>query len=104
MFVKRMFAGICIAVLPMAVGFQLLGAPSGEASLADAIARLLKNPELRANLGKAGRATVDAYSWETVAKRIFNYYIECAEQIHATRGVQINDDSHMATSSNPSIR
>lgn len=82
----------------------LMVPPKDEASLADAIARLLKNPELRANLGKAGRATVDAYSWETVAKRIFNYYIECAEQVHATRGVRINDDSHMATSSNPSIR
>ena len=60
--------------------------------------------ELRDNLGKAGRATVDAYRWEAVAERIFGYYVECAEQVHSTRGVPINDDSHMATSSNPSIR
>lgn len=57
----------------------LMAPPKDDEALAQAIARLLKDPGLRKRLGDSGRQTVEAYRWEAVADRVLNYYAECSQ-------------------------
>lgn len=54
----------------------LLVEPEDEQALAMAILRLLENPPLRRMMGERGRAKASAYSWESVAQRVLDYYEE----------------------------
>ena len=56
----------------------LLVPPKDDEALADAIARLLRDPALRRRLGEGGIETVQQYSWEVVSGRVLEYYAECA--------------------------
>lgn len=58
----------------------LMFAPKDEASIADAIKRMIENPALRAQLAIDGRATVDQYKWARVADSVLSYYDEVREQ------------------------
>ena len=48
--------------------------PKDSTSLADALALLIRNPDLRAQLGARGRETVERYRWETIAGEVMDYY------------------------------
>ena len=48
--------------------------PADKDSLADAIATLLKDPQMRLDMGSAGRAHVGMYRWEVVAQKVMAYY------------------------------
>lgn len=61
--------GITTAVLDGETG--LLADPASAGAVADALERLLRDPELRARLGAQGRARVEAeYNWEHAAEQV----------------------------------
>ena len=57
----------------------LLVPPKDADALATALIRLLKDPDLRARLGTAGRRAAARYDWARVADEVLDYY---AETIH----------------------
>ena len=52
----------------------LLVRPKDDEELADALLRLLRNPDLRREMGRQGFITAEQYSWEKVAGRVLAYY------------------------------
>ncbi|MEX2210629.1 MAG: glycosyltransferase family 4 protein [Gaiellaceae bacterium] len=62
------------AVLPESAG--RLVPPGDEAALADALAELLADPELRARLGEAGRREAARYDWGRVGDELAAVYAE----------------------------
>jgi hypothetical protein len=44
------------------------------------VCRLLANPELRANLRRAGQAKAQRYDWPHVATQVLEYYAEIIAQ------------------------
>ncbi len=52
----------------------LLARPKDEDDIAEKILRVLRNPVLAGNLGKAGQAQAVHYSWDSVAHRVMSYY------------------------------
>ncbi len=58
--------------------------PRDEASLADALCRLLDNPAERERMGANGRSAAQQYSWERVADRVLTYYTEILEDKAST--------------------
>ena len=54
----------------------LLVPPCDPDAIADAVARLLLDPDLRARMGRAGREKALRYSWPKIAVRIEDYYRE----------------------------
>ncbi len=54
----------------------LLVEPENEIALAQAIIRLLKEPEPRRKMGEKGRARAEGYSWVKVTQQLLDYYRE----------------------------
>ena len=42
--------------------------------MADAISLLIRNPDLRDNLGNNGSKMSERYDWKVVAQEVFTYY------------------------------
>jgi len=61
----------------------LLVEPRNPGALADALCRLLGNPELRASMRRAGQDTAQAYDWPRVASQVLDYYTEVLERREA---------------------
>lgn len=71
--VASQVGGLQFTVVPEQTG--LLAPPKDEAAFADAIDRILMNPEWRNHLGQVGRQRVEiAFSWESVASRLGQLY------------------------------
>ncbi len=50
-------------------------------ALADSLAYLVKNPDLRERMGAVGRQFVEDFRWETVAQRVEDYYYDTIENV-----------------------
>ena len=55
----------------------LLVPPRDERALAQAIISLLSDSTLRQQMGARGKLKAEEYSWEQIAQRVFDYYLEC---------------------------
>jgi hypothetical protein len=62
----------------------LLVPPHEPKELAKAIARLLADPDLRAEMGAAGRIRAEDFSWPRVAARVEEYYGFVIRRLAAT--------------------
>jgi len=58
----------------------LLVEPQNPAALADALSRLLANPELRAAMRRAGQNKAQRFDWPRVAAEVFSYYQDVLER------------------------
>src|SRR5207247_10450314 len=58
----------------------LLVEPRSPGAIADALCRLLGNPELRATIRRAGQETAQAYDWRRVAAQVLDYYTDVLER------------------------
>jgi phosphatidylinositol alpha-mannosyltransferase len=63
----------------------LLVEPRKHRALAAALYRLAIDPDLRHEMGEAGRARAPEYSWDRVTERIVDYYQEVRERVLASR-------------------
>lgn len=54
----------------------LLFPPKDSKKLSEALAKVIEDKELRRKMGEEGKRTAEKYSWEKVAKRVNNYYLE----------------------------
>jgi glycosyltransferase involved in cell wall biosynthesis len=71
--------GLQFTVIPEETG--LLAAPKDEADFADAIDRILSNPDWRDQLGKGARARVESkFSWDGVAHQLSDLYTKLIEK------------------------
>ena len=61
----------------------LLVEPKNAGALADAICRLLGNPELRAGMRRVGQDNARWYDWPRVASQVLDYYFEVLERREA---------------------
>jgi phosphatidyl-myo-inositol alpha-mannosyltransferase len=61
----------------------LLVEPKNPGALADALCRLIGNPELRAHMRRAGQANAQLYDWPRVATQVLDYYAEVLERREA---------------------
>ena len=61
----------------------LLVEPRNPGAVADALCRLLGNPELRASMRRAGQAKAQQYDWPRVATQVLDYYFEVLERREA---------------------
>ena len=61
----------------------LLVPPRNGEALANALALLIQNPDLRVQMGARGRETVEQYSWEVVAQQVIDYYKTLLSASHA---------------------
>lgn len=50
--------------------------PKDSTSLADALALLIRDADLRKQLGSTGRSLVNQYRWEKVAQSVMDYYLD----------------------------
>jgi phosphatidyl-myo-inositol alpha-mannosyltransferase len=57
--------------------------PQKPAAIADAVWRLLADPELRASMRHAGQKKAEAYDWPRVAAQVLDYYAEVLERREA---------------------
>jgi phosphatidylinositol alpha-mannosyltransferase len=58
----------------------MLVEPKNSGAIADAVCRLLANPELRASMRRAGQDNAQAYDWPRVASQVLDYYSEVLER------------------------
>ena len=54
----------------------LLVPPKDSASLADALAKLVRDPELRRQMGESGMETAEEYRWGKIARQVMDYYLD----------------------------
>jgi phosphatidylinositol alpha-mannosyltransferase len=64
---------------------SLLVPPMDGEALADALALLIQNPDLRAKMGAQGRATVHCYRWEAVAQQVVDFYQATIERSNGSK-------------------
>jgi phosphatidylinositol alpha-mannosyltransferase len=64
----------------------LLVEPRNPRALAAALYTLARDPDLRHELGDAGRARAPEFSWERVTERIVDFYYETRERVLSARG------------------
>ena len=64
----------------------LLVEPKNPRALAAALYRLANNPDLRHEMGEAGRAKAPEYSWERVTDQIVEFYYETRERVGLQTG------------------
>jgi phosphatidylinositol alpha-mannosyltransferase len=58
----------------------LLTEPKNERALADALVRVLKDPEMQRTMGANGRVKARRYAWSAVASQVLDYYQELLEE------------------------
>jgi phosphatidylinositol alpha-mannosyltransferase len=58
----------------------LLVPPMTDRPLAEALLKLLKDKQLRTQMGQKGLVTAQKYSWEGVAARVLDYYGKTIEK------------------------
>ncbi len=63
----------------------LLVPPRDVKALADAIGKLLADPELRARMGASGRERVPQFSWENITAKVEDYYLFVARRVAASQ-------------------
>ncbi len=66
----------------------LLVPPKDPEALSDALAQLIKNPELARRLGASGRQTVEKYRWSVVASQVADYYETCLRTTNGIAGTR----------------
>ena len=64
----------------------LLVPPKDSDSLAEALTLLIRNPELRIQMAKRGRRTVEQYRWENVSRQVMDYYLHLLESTNGLTG------------------
>ncbi len=64
----------------------MLAAPPDSASLAEALSVLVKDAEMRAEMGRRGLEEVQQYSWDKVARRVVDYYCSTMNGVNGTTG------------------
>ncbi|MGB9299364.1 MAG: glycosyltransferase family 4 protein [Anaerolineae bacterium] len=57
-----------------------LAEPKDERSLAEALIRILKDPQMQRSMGDRGRAKAQQYSWRQVALRVLDFYEELLDK------------------------
>lgn len=57
----------------------LLVPPKDSATLAEALSFLIRDPDMRRQMGIVGRETVEQYRWELIAGRVMDYYTSLME-------------------------
>ncbi|MBI2872846.1 MAG: glycosyltransferase family 4 protein [Chloroflexi bacterium] len=60
--------------------------PRKEEALAEALASLVKQPDLRMEMGARGRASAEEYRWDRVAARVADFYYRVLDRRQATAG------------------
>jgi phosphatidylinositol alpha-mannosyltransferase len=58
----------------------LLVPPKDSKKLAEALLTLLKDKTLRQQMGEKGKLKAQNYSWEQIAKRVFDYYLKAISE------------------------
>jgi phosphatidylinositol alpha-mannosyltransferase len=61
----------------------LLVPPRDVKALTEALARVLGDPDLRAQMGAAGRARAPQFSWENITAKVEDYYLFVARRVAA---------------------
>ena len=60
----------------------LLFTPKDSQALANALERLIQDPDLARRIGSQGRETVEKYRWEAVARQVESYYMDCQKAVN----------------------
>ena len=88
-YLEAMAAGLPVVALDVAAAPEVVGdagvllpPPGDEATLADALINLLKNKDLREELGRRGTERASAYSWRAVAGRFIREVSPCLGGTH----------------------
>ena len=58
----------------------LMVEPKNGVALADAIATLIQDSDLRDHMAQKGRETAQQYRWDLIAQKVMNYYLDLTEK------------------------
>ncbi|KPJ54496.1 hypothetical protein AMJ39_00295 [candidate division TA06 bacterium DG_24] len=67
----------------------ILVEPRNAHALAQSLVRLLRDSQLRAELGRQGREKALRYSWKRVTRQIEEYYLEVSERVRSRRSLEV---------------
>ena len=62
----------------------LLVEPRNPRALSAGLYALARDPDLRQEMGEAGRARAPEFSWDRVTERVVDYYYEVRERVATT--------------------